>query len=76
MFKITVPQFSALFQEIKARQAEFMKVFNAGNASAAASVYDPDGYFMPNGRDPVKGRAGNANLVLSYCPIEVCSTRS
>lgn len=36
-----------------------MKAFNAGNTAAAANIYDPDGYFMPNGKDPVKGRAGN-----------------
>uniref|UniRef100_A0A914CLU0 DUF4440 domain-containing protein n=2 Tax=Acrobeloides nanus TaxID=290746 RepID=A0A914CLU0_9BILA len=35
-----------------------MKAFNAGNAAGAAEVYDPDGYFMPNGKTPVKGRAG------------------
>lgn len=50
--------FSALFQEIKGRQQDFMKAFNAGDAAGAASVYDPDGYFMPNGRNPVKGRSG------------------
>uniref|UniRef100_A0A8R1DJR7 DUF4440 domain-containing protein n=1 Tax=Caenorhabditis japonica TaxID=281687 RepID=A0A8R1DJR7_CAEJA len=49
---------SALFQEIKSRQQDFMKAFNAGDAAGAASVYDPDGYFMPNGRNPVKGRTG------------------
>lgn len=51
--------FLALFQEIKSRQAEFMKAFNAGDAAGAAALYDPEGYFMPNGIDPVKGRAGN-----------------
>ena len=35
-----------------------MKAFNAGDAAGASLVYDPDGYFMPNGRAPVKGRAG------------------
>ncbi|EPB73968.1 hypothetical protein ANCCEY_06930 [Ancylostoma ceylanicum] len=49
---------SALFQEIKNRQQAFMKAFNAGDPKGAAAVYDPDGYFMPNGRHPVKGRAG------------------
>lgn len=49
---------SALFQEIKGRQAEFMKAFNAGNPGGAADFYDPDGYFMPNGKNPVKGKAG------------------
>ncbi|PIC15298.1 hypothetical protein B9Z55_022332 [Caenorhabditis nigoni] len=49
---------SPLFQEIKGRQQDFMKAFNAGDAAGAASVYDPDGYFMPNGRNPVKGRSG------------------
>jgi ketosteroid isomerase-like protein len=58
--------FSALFQEIKTRQAEFMRYFNAGNAAAAAEIYDPDGYFMPHGRDPVKGRAGITRQYLSY----------
>lgn len=48
----------ALFQEIKNREGDFMKAFNSGNAAGAACVYDPDGFFMPNGRDPVKGRAG------------------
>ncbi|KAI1709232.1 snoaL-like domain-containing protein [Ditylenchus destructor] len=48
----------ALFQEIKSRQEDFMKVFNAGDAHKASEVYDPEGYFMPNGRSPVKGRAG------------------
>ncbi|VDM79214.1 unnamed protein product [Strongylus vulgaris] len=47
---------SALFQEIKGRQQAFMKAFNAGDPKGAAAVYDPDGYFMPNGRHPVKGR--------------------
>uniref|UniRef100_A0A915AIT1 DUF4440 domain-containing protein n=1 Tax=Parascaris univalens TaxID=6257 RepID=A0A915AIT1_PARUN len=47
-----------LFQEIKGRQAEFIKAFNSGNVSAAASTYDVDAHFMPNGREPVKGRAG------------------
>ncbi|KAL3989611.1 hypothetical protein ACH3XW_28375 [Acanthocheilonema viteae] len=47
-----------LFQEIKSRQAEFMKAFNSGDAAGAAALYDPEGYFMPNGIDPVKGRAG------------------
>lgn len=51
-------QISALFQEIKTRQQVFMKAFNAGDPKGAAAVYDPDGYFMPNGRHPVKGRAG------------------
>ena len=36
-----------------------MKAFNAGNAKTAAEMYDPDGHFMPHGRDPVKGRSGN-----------------
>uniref|UniRef100_A0A914X524 DUF4440 domain-containing protein n=1 Tax=Plectus sambesii TaxID=2011161 RepID=A0A914X524_9BILA len=49
---------SGLAQDIKNRQAEFMKHFNAGNAANAAELYDPDGYFAPHGRDPVKGRAG------------------
>lgn len=35
-----------------------MRQFNAGNANGAAAIYNPDGYFMPNGRSPVKGRAG------------------
>ncbi|CAI4223489.1 unnamed protein product [Auanema sp. JU1783] len=35
-----------------------MKAFNAGDAAGAANVYDPNGYFMPNGTSPVKGRAG------------------
>lgn len=35
-----------------------MRQFNAGNAHGAAEVYNPDGYFMPNGRSPVKGQAG------------------
>ena len=35
-----------------------MRVFNAGNAKCAAEIYDPDGFFMPNGRSPVKGRDG------------------
>lgn len=35
-----------------------MKSFNAGDAAGASLVYDPDGYFMPNGRAPVKGRGG------------------
>ncbi|GMR29928.1 hypothetical protein PMAYCL1PPCAC_00123, partial [Pristionchus mayeri] len=48
----------ALFQEIKSRQQDFMKAFNAGDAEGAAQVYDPDGYFMPNGKNPVKGRSG------------------
>ncbi|EFO26221.2 hypothetical protein LOAG_02261 [Loa loa] len=47
-----------LFQEIKSRQAEFMKAFNSGDAAGAAALYDPEGYFMPNGIDPVKGRTG------------------
>lgn len=63
--------FLALFQEIKNRQADFMRAFNAGNAKLASEVYDPgsiskhgdltsilDGYFMPNGKTPVKGRDG------------------
>jgi ketosteroid isomerase-like protein len=35
-----------------------MRAFNSGDAAKAAEVYDPDGYFMPNGHSPVKGRAG------------------
>lgn len=35
-----------------------MKAFNSGDAAGAAALYDPEGYFMPNGIDPVKGRAG------------------
>jgi ketosteroid isomerase-like protein len=54
----SVCAFAGLAQEIKNRQAEFMKHFNAGNAAGAADTYDPDGYFAPHGRDPVKGRAG------------------
>ncbi|KAH7728992.1 Protein F09E10.7 a [Aphelenchoides avenae] len=48
----------ALFQEIKSRQEDFMRAFNAGNPAGAAEVYDPDGYFMPNEHSPVKGRKG------------------
>ncbi|CAJ0935045.1 unnamed protein product, partial [Mesorhabditis belari] len=48
----------ALFQDIQGRQKEFMKMFNSGDPKGAASIYDPDGYFMPNGHTPVKGRAG------------------
>ncbi|KAI3410463.1 hypothetical protein GPALN_004565 [Globodera pallida] len=48
----------SLFQEIKGRQEEFMRAFNAGNAKGAAEIYDPDGFFMPNGHSPVKGRSG------------------
>uniref|UniRef100_A0A0K0DLW6 DUF4440 domain-containing protein n=1 Tax=Angiostrongylus cantonensis TaxID=6313 RepID=A0A0K0DLW6_ANGCA len=57
----------ALFQEIKMRQQAFMKAFNAGDPKGAAAIYDPDGYFMPNGRHPVKGRAGTVNV---NCVIE------
>jgi ketosteroid isomerase-like protein len=35
-----------------------MRAFNAGDAEGAAGVYDTEGYFMPNGHSPVKGRAG------------------
>lgn len=35
-----------------------MKAFNSGDAAGVAGLYDPEGYFMPNGIDPVKGRAG------------------
>lgn len=35
-----------------------MRAFNAGDAKGSAEVYDPDGYFMPNGHNPVKGRGG------------------
>lgn len=35
-----------------------MRAFNAGDAEGAAGIYDPEGYFMPNGHSPVKGRAG------------------
>jgi ketosteroid isomerase-like protein len=38
-----------------------MRAFNAGDAAGAAEIYDPDGYFMPNGHSPVKGRAGIEN---------------
>lgn len=55
--------FLALFQEIKDRQSAFMKAFNAGDPKGAALVYDPDGYFMPNGTCPVKGRAGKVSLL-------------
>ncbi|KAE9553286.1 hypothetical protein FO519_003499 [Halicephalobus sp. NKZ332] len=48
----------ALFQEIKGRQEDFMRAFNAGDTAKAAEIYHPDGYFMPNGHHPVKGRAG------------------
>jgi ketosteroid isomerase-like protein len=48
----------ALFQEIKSRQEDFMRAFNAGDAAKAAEIYDKDGYFMPNGHSPVKGRSG------------------
>uniref|UniRef100_A0A915NS85 DUF4440 domain-containing protein n=2 Tax=Meloidogyne TaxID=189290 RepID=A0A915NS85_9BILA len=48
----------ALFQEIKNRQGDFMRAFNEGDAKGAAEIYDPDGYFMPNGHSPVKGRSG------------------
>jgi hypothetical protein len=37
--------FLALFQEIKGRQEDFMRAFNAGDAKGAAEVYDPDGWF-------------------------------
>ncbi|KAF7637515.1 DUF4440 domain-containing protein [Meloidogyne graminicola] len=46
------------FQEIKNRQGDFMRAFNEGDAKGAAEIYDPDGYFMPNGHSPVKGRKG------------------
>ena len=39
-------RFPALFQEIKARQEDFMRAFNAGDAKGAAEVYDPDGEFF------------------------------
>ncbi|EYB83363.1 hypothetical protein Y032_0337g2911 [Ancylostoma ceylanicum] len=55
---LTTQSKDTLFQEIKNRQQAFMKAFNAGDPKGAAAVYDPDGYFMPNGRHPVKGRAG------------------
>jgi len=34
---------SALFQEIKNRQGDFMRAFNEGDAKGAAEIYDPDG---------------------------------
>ena len=49
---------AGLLNEIKGRQADFMKCFNSGNAAGAAEFYDPDGFFMPHGRDPVNGRSG------------------
>lgn len=49
---------TALFQEIKKRQEDFMRAFNSGDAQGASEIYDPDGYFMPNGCTPVKGRNG------------------
>ncbi|KAL3071129.1 hypothetical protein niasHS_015871 [Heterodera schachtii] len=57
-FELQIRKTMSLFQEIKGRQEEFMRVFNAGNAKGAAEIYDPDGYFMPNGHSPVKGRSG------------------
>uniref|UniRef100_A0A0N5ACD9 DUF4440 domain-containing protein n=1 Tax=Syphacia muris TaxID=451379 RepID=A0A0N5ACD9_9BILA len=44
--------------EIKNRQTEFMKAFNSGNTSAAASFYEQDAYMMPFQKEPVKGRSG------------------
>lgn len=41
-----------------------IQAFNAGDAAGAAAIYDPDGYFMPNGRNPVKGRAGRLSYIL------------
>ncbi|OZC10874.1 hypothetical protein X798_02018, partial [Onchocerca flexuosa] len=60
---ISIINMSVLFQEIKSRQAEFMKAFNSGDAAGAAALYDPEGYFMPNGIDPVKGRSGICDQV-------------
>lgn len=47
-----------MLQEIKDREAAFMRAFNSGDAKAAAEFYDPDGIFMPHGREPVNGRGG------------------
>ena len=49
---------AGLLQEIQTRQSEFMKAFNGGNAAGAAEYYDPNGFFMPHGRDPINGRGG------------------
>uniref|UniRef100_A0AC34GWR8 DUF4440 domain-containing protein n=1 Tax=Panagrolaimus sp. ES5 TaxID=591445 RepID=A0AC34GWR8_9BILA len=46
----------ALFQEIKSRQEDFMRAFNEGNAAKAAEIYSPDGVFMPNSSQPLRGR--------------------
>jgi len=48
----------ALFKEITGRQEDFVRAFNNGDASGAADIYDPDGFFMPQGRPPLRGRAG------------------
>uniref|UniRef100_A0AC34QR14 Formin-binding protein 1-like n=1 Tax=Panagrolaimus sp. JU765 TaxID=591449 RepID=A0AC34QR14_9BILA len=48
----------ALYKEITARQNDFMKAFNSGNVTAAAEIYHPEGYFMPNGHAPIRGRKG------------------
>lgn len=54
-----------------------MRAFNAGDAAGAANIYDPDGYFMPNGHSPVKGRAGieqyfRQDMVDGVASAQVC----
>lgn len=44
--------------EIKARNAEFMKNFSAGNAAACAENYDPECKFMPHGKESAHGKKG------------------
>uniref|UniRef100_A0A914VFE8 DUF4440 domain-containing protein n=1 Tax=Plectus sambesii TaxID=2011161 RepID=A0A914VFE8_9BILA len=47
-----------LEQEIKSRQAELTKQFNAGNAAGAAALYNQDCTMIPAGGNQIKGRTG------------------
>uniref|UniRef100_A0A914VTV3 DUF4440 domain-containing protein n=1 Tax=Plectus sambesii TaxID=2011161 RepID=A0A914VTV3_9BILA len=67
---------SGLEQEIKNRQVELAKPFNAGNAAGVAEFYDPDCTMISASGKLVKGREGVEEVYQEYLDGGVMNSKN
>ena len=66
--------FQALFDEIQARNAEFMKRWASGDMESLSKLYAEDCKLMPTGCDTLVGRQG---ILIHFFPHwEICHKKT
>jgi uncharacterized protein (TIGR02246 family) len=53
-------------QEVEAREKEWVKAFNGGDASGVAGLYTEDGRVLPPNSDVVQGRSAIEGFVAEF----------